>query len=177
MWVRQVVRISIIGYPNLLSCLLIYLSSIEVVWPRYDNHYGIDGSQTSLTKYKEAFDKYDAGKGWPYYQAWGGAPGPENIYVADPTGDAIQLDSGWDAGTTPAGVAGDALGTMCSQGNCKAGQRPTPDACTTALAARCPGLSMKNAECSDCVYSQDVWKQLVTSSCINSDVVAYCVGQ
>jgi len=143
----------------------------------YDNHYAIDGGKASLNEYKSAFDSYDNGKGWPYYQAWGGAPGPENIYVVDPTGDAIQLDSGWEAGTAPAGVAGDALGTMCSQANCKAGQRPTPAACTTALASRCPGLSLQNSKCSDCVYTADTWAFLSQKDCLNSDVVAYCVGQ
>merc|ERR1712195_212361 len=120
----------------------------------YDNHYAIDGGVTSLTQYKAAFDSYvqlDGTTGWPYYQAWGGAP---------------------------AGVAGDALGTMCSQGNCLTGQRPTPAACSTALKLTCPGLSKANSKCSDCVYEQSKnWRSLKAAQCLNSDVVAYCVGE
>jgi len=146
----------------------------------YDNHYAIDGGVTSLTQYKAAFDSYvqlDGTTGWPYYQAWGGAPGPENIYAVDPTGDSIQLDGRWTNGA-PAGVAGDALGTMCSQGNCLTGQRPTPAACSTALKLTCPGLSKANSKCSDCVYEQSKnWPSLKAAQCLNSDVVAYCVGE
>jgi hypothetical protein len=79
----------------------------------YDNHYGIDAGESNLTAYKAAFDA----RGWPYYQAWGGyGIGPENLYVVDPTGDALQIDAPWGAGGAPAGVAGDALQTMCTQG-------------------------------------------------------------
>ena len=63
----------------------------------------VDGGTLTLDPYKAAFDQH----GWRYYHAWGGAPGPENIYVVDPTGDSIQLDGAWTGGA-PAGVAGDA---------------------------------------------------------------------
>lgn len=138
----------------------------------YDNHYAIDGGQASLSKYKAAFDA----RHWPYYQAWGGGQGPENLYVVDPTGDAIQLDSSWGSGGAPAGVTGDALGTMCSQGNCLAGQRLTPEACTAALTAACPGLDEKFSACSDCVYDNAHWPTLQTAGCLNADAVGYCIG-
>jgi hypothetical protein len=64
---------------------------------------------------------------------------PANIYAVDPTGDAIQLDAAWTNGA-PAGVTGDALGTMCSQGNCKTGSdyiRATPEKCTSKMVQAC----------------------------------------
>ena len=138
----------------------------------YDNHYAIDGGETSLSKYKAAFDA----RNWPYYQAWGADQGPENVYVVDPTGDAVQLDASWGSGGAPAGVAGDALGTMCSQGNCLAGQRPTPATCTDALTTTCPSLEKKYSICSDCVYDASHWPSLQAAGCLNSDVVGYCIG-
>jgi len=137
----------------------------------YDNHYGIDTGYTTLTQYKAAFDK----RNWPYYHAWGGAPGPENVYVVDPTGDSIQLDNSWTNGA-PAGVADDALGTMCSQGNCKLQYPPTPAECATALTLYCPGLGLKDAPCSDCVYDNAHWPKLKKAGCFNADAVAYCTG-
>lgn len=138
----------------------------------YDNHYAIDGATASLDDYKAAFDK----RGWPYYHAWGGGSGgPENMYVVDPTGDAIQLDSSWKNGPPP-GVSGDALMSLCTQGDCKVANRPTPDSCTAALAATCPSLGMKYDACADCVYATKNLATLHAASCINADVVSYCVG-
>lgn len=137
----------------------------------YDNHYAIDGGSTTLDAWKASFDK----RGWPYYQAWGAQLGPENIYVVDPTGDSVQLDGSW-RGAAPAGVAGDALGTMCGQGNCLAGQRPTPAECTTAMSLACPGLQNQDSVCSDCVYDNVHWPKLVKAGCLNSDTVGYCIG-
>lgn len=138
----------------------------------YDNHYAIDGATASLDEYKAAFDK----RGWPYYHAWGGGSGgPENMYAVDPTGDAIQLDSSWTNGPPP-GVSGDALMSLCTQGDCKAANRPTPDSCTAALAATCPSLGMKYDACADCVYAANNLATLRSASCINADAVSYCVG-
>ena len=53
----------------------------------YDNHYGIDGGSTSLTQYQAAFDKLN----WPYYHAWGGGQGPENVSIRLSYGDVWQL--------------------------------------------------------------------------------------
>lgn len=136
----------------------------------YDNHYGIDGGEVSLTQYKKNFDE----RGWAYYHAWGGGQGPENVYAVDPTGDSIQLDSSWGGGGAPPGVAGDALGDMCSQGNCKSGYRPTPASCSTAIAKACPGLAQKKSQCADCVYDRAVWATLKAASCMNADAAGYC---
>lgn len=136
----------------------------------YDNHYGIDGASMSLDEYKANFDR----RGWAYYHAWGGAPGPENVYVVDPTGESIQLDSSW-SGSPPPGVSGDALGTMCSQGNCKAAFPATPAACATALSKLCPGLGLQDSVCADCVYDTTKHSELKKAGCMNSDMVSYCV--
>ena len=51
----------------------------------------------------------------PRYHVFGGAGsiGPTNIYVTDPTGDAIQLDGPWTA--YPTAGSGDSLMDACSQ--------------------------------------------------------------
>jgi len=137
----------------------------------YDNHYGIDGASMTLDQYKANFDR----RGWAYYHAWGGGQGPENVYVVDPTGESIQLDSQW-SGSPPPGVSGDALGAMCSQGNCKAAFPPTPSACAAALSKLCPGLGLQDSICSDCVYDNTKHIELKKTGCMNSDLVSYCVA-
>lgn len=131
----------------------------------------------TLDQYRAAFDKL----GWKYYHGWGGGKdvGPENVYAVDPTGDAMQLDSAWTH--TPPGLAGDALQSICTQGNCKAANRPTPATCTAALAAQCPGLEKKPLEkkddvCAACVYGATQYKALKAAHCLNADLVSYCVG-
>jgi len=138
----------------------------------YDNHYAIDNGETSLDDYKAAFDK----RSWPYYHAWGGGLGPENVYVVDPTGDSVQLDARW-VGPAPPGVAGDALSTMCTQGDCKKAFPPTPTACASAIASMCPGLQYADALCSDCIYDVANHGKLKDVGCFNSDMVAYCVPE
>ena len=77
----------------------------------------------------------------------------------------------------PPGVAGDALQSQCSQGNCKAASRPTPPACSAALAKACPALGLKYNRCADCVYGAAAWHAIKAAGCLNADAVAYCVGE
>jgi hypothetical protein len=138
----------------------------------YDNHYGIDGGALSLNQYMDNFDK----RGWPYYHGWAGdGIGPENMYAVDPTGDAIQLDSMWDAGTAPPGMSGDALQSMCTQGNCML--RAAPAQCSSALQKLCPGLSLKGGECTECTYVPHAFGALKEAGCRNADLVTYCIGK
>ena len=144
----------------------------------YDNHFGFGGDNRSLDEFRAAFEA----RGWHYWHAWGGLnqntshPGPQNVYVVDPTGDAVQIDSAWEHGPPP-GVAGDALQSQCSQGNCKAASRPTPPACSAALAKACPALGLKYNRCADCVYGAAAWHAIKAAGCLNADAVAYCVGE
>jgi hypothetical protein len=134
----------------------------------YDNHYGIDGATLTLDQYKANFDR----RGWAYYHAWGGFN--ENIYVVDPTGESIQLDAQW-SGSPPPGVSGDALGTMCSQGNCAAVSTRS-DSCKVQLSDLCPGLELKDSTCADCAYDNTKHSALKEAGCMNADIVSYCIA-
>ena len=46
----------------------------------------------------------------------------------------------------------------------------------TALTLYCPGLGLKDAPCSDCVYDNVHWPKLKKAGCFNADAVAYCTG-
>ena len=107
-----------------------------------------------------------------YYQAWGGGQGPENMYVVDPSGEAVQLDAMWTS-AAPDGVAGDALATMCTQGNCLRAAAPP---CAAALARSCGEVRLGKARCADCVYRAETWASLTAAGCLNRDAVSYCVG-
>ena len=97
----------------------------------------------------------------------------ETQYVVDPTGDSVQLDSMWE-NSPPAGVVGDALGTMCGQGNCRG--RPVPSTCSAALEEACHALALGKAACATCVYDAENYRALRSASCKNADLVLYCVG-
>jgi hypothetical protein len=131
----------------------------------YDNHYAYQTS--NLNWYKTQFDS----NGWPYYHVWG-LHG--NMFVVDPTGDAIQLNGRWS--TLPAGASGDSLTPMCGQGSCTDALPPTPQNCASALRMMCPGLEEKNASCTDCVYEVSTHQKLGIAGCFNSDMVAFCVS-
>ena len=157
-----------------LCCCELLAELAAVILCRYDNHYGIDGARADLTlnQYKRNLDA----RGWPYYHGWHGQVGPENVYVVDPTGDAIQLDSQWLPGTAPPGLADDALGNMCTQGNCVAAMRPTPPACVAKLVAVCPALQEAGEACSGCVYAPSTFAALKGAGCLNADLVGFCIG-
>jgi hypothetical protein len=132
----------------------------------YDNHYAFQAGL--LDDYKQRLDF----RSWPYYHAWGLHP---NLYVVDPSGDAIQLNGFWD--TLPPGAVGDSLSPMCGQGNCKDALPPTSHTCSSAMRRVCPGLEEKNSPCTQCVYELSKHQKLRTAGCFNSDMVAYCVPE
>lgn len=78
-----------------------------------DNHFSFGPMKVTFDEIKAKLDE----RSWPY-QIWG-AP-IHNMYAVDSTGDAIQLNHGnWTNCSICKKASGDALGTMCSQGNCK----------------------------------------------------------
>lgn len=137
----------------------------------YDNHFAYDAFfNASLDVYKANFDQHRR-----VYHIFGdckpskiSGPGT-NIYVVDPTGDAVQLDGYWEH--CPEGGSGDALQDPCSQGACS---KYLPAArCTTALQAFCHPVKLRNDTCTDCCYLK--WKVLQEAGCNNADVVNFCV--
>merc|ERR1711988_2101871 len=52
----------------------------------YDNHWGIDRLPVTLGDQIAAMTK----RNWPYFHLWSW-----NMYIVDPTGDAVQVDSNW----------------------------------------------------------------------------------
>jgi hypothetical protein len=132
----------------------------------YDNHYAYQVG--ALDDYKVQFDL----RGWPYYHVWG-LHG--NMFVVDPSGDAIQLNGLWK--TLPPGATGDSLTPMCGQGSCTDALPPTPQNCSSAIRMVCPALVGKDASCTDCVYKVSNHQKLRTAGCFNSDMVAYCMSR
>lgn len=137
----------------------------------YDNHFAYDAFwNTSLDEFKAAFDKRGR-----IYHIFGDCkpstrPGPgTNIYVVDPTGDAVQVDGKWKH--CPEGGSGDALQNPCAQGNCykyQASQR-----CSAKLDNLCAEVKLGNSTCTDCCYLR--WHLLEDAGCRNADVVNYCI--
>jgi len=138
----------------------------------YDNHFAYDAFwNTSLDAFKDAFDKH----GRTYHIFGDCLPskvrGPgTNIYVVDPTGDAVQVDGVWK--NCPRGGSGDALGNPCSQGSCQKYQATKQ--CTQKLNALCSTVKLRNNTCTDCAYLH--WQLLASASCRNADVVNYCIS-
>eukprot|EP00656_Telonema_subtile_P005667 TRINITY_DN12585_c0_g1_i3.p1 TRINITY_DN12585_c0_g1~~TRINITY_DN12585_c0_g1_i3.p1 ORF type:complete len:447 (-),score=102.25 TRINITY_DN12585_c0_g1_i3:54-1394(-) len=136
----------------------------------YDNHLALDQSLWVLDSFKSNFDKSNR-----TYHIFGdckasSAPGPgTNIYVAEPSGDTLQLDGQWD--NCPKGGSGDALMDACGQGSCSKHRASTE--CAAALSVQCSGLGLRNTSCTDCGYTK--WAALEASVCTNADVVNYCV--
>jgi hypothetical protein len=137
----------------------------------YDNHFAYDAFfNISLDIYKANFDEHRR-----VYHIFGDckaskAKGPgTNIYVVDPTGDAVQLDGHWEH--CPEGGSGDALANPCAQGACSKYLPATR--CMTALEAFCHPVKLRNNTCTDCCYLK--WKLLQEADCNNADVVNFCI--
>merc|ERR1712107_245338 len=79
----------------------------------YDNHFAYDQRSSSLDSFKSSFDENGR-----IYHIFGSCSSSSmtNMYVVDPTGEAIQLDGSWTS--CPSGGSGDALQNACSQGTC-----------------------------------------------------------
>lgn len=138
----------------------------------YDNHWGIDFTRTYLEPaytYDQIFEKLRL-RNWPYAQVWSW-----NAYIVDPSGDAVQFDSGWTHTPAWANLAtDDALQNLCAQGNCSASTcgRSTA-ACSAGLMALCPGMKGGRVDtCQDCVHEH--YGALVKQGCLNPDFVQYC---
>lgn len=95
------------------------------------------------------------------------------MYVVDPTGDSVQLDSHW-VGPSPPGISGGALRTMSFQGGRQSAMNPTSEVCASALESTCSGLRAQASLCTDCVCNVDNHAALKAAACFNSDAVAYC---
>jgi hypothetical protein len=137
----------------------------------YDNHFAYDAFwNTTLDEFKAAFDKHRR-----MYHIFGDCKpskikGPgTNIYVVDPTGDAVQLDGKWTH--CPQGGDGDALQDPCSQGSCRKYQPTHP--CTSRLDSLCAAVKYHNSTCTDCCYRQ--WQGLTDAGCRNADIVNFCI--
>merc|ERR1712151_144161 len=136
----------------------------------YDNHFGWDQHDIQIDTFKNNSDS----RGRAYHVFGDCKPatmGPgTNIYVVDPTGDAVQIDAPWKA--CPSGGSGDALQNACSQGNCS--KFKASASCASKLASTCALVRLQNSTCTDCVYLQ--WGSLAAAGCRNADLVNYCVG-
>jgi hypothetical protein len=134
----------------------------------YDNHWGMDQQVVSLGDYMAAM----ASRNWTYYHLWSW-----NLYLVDPSGDAIQLDSNWGK-KAPSWVKfaeDDALMNLCTQGNCTAASASVTASCLEAMAAKCGHHKDKVNKCFDCVHWN--WDELFGSGCYNGDTVGFCLPQ
>mmetsp|Transcript_55908 Transcript_55908/g.110731 ORF Transcript_55908/g.110731 Transcript_55908/m.110731 type:complete len:121 (-) Transcript_55908:157-519(-) len=108
--------------------------------------------------------------GWPYHQ-W--LEPSSNIYAADPTGDAIQVDAVWNdcaANEWCAIAEGNALADNCVQGNC---MQAATDACVASVASLCP--STEDSACMDCVHLN--WAVVTNQlGCTIADTAYHCTG-
>uniref|UniRef100_A0A7S2BX76 Uncharacterized protein n=1 Tax=Florenciella parvula TaxID=236787 RepID=A0A7S2BX76_9STRA len=104
-------------------------------------------------------------KDWPYFHLWSW-----NMYVVDPSGDAIQWDASYDSDMPEWYVyaADDALQNLCTQGNCT-GYTAT-DECTAKLTELCSEDEFLG--CMDCVHWK--WDELTAAGCYNTDTVQFC---
>lgn len=134
----------------------------------YDNHWGMDQNVVSLGDYIAAM----VARNWTYFHLWSW-----NMYLVDPSGDAIQLDSRWGT-NAPSWVKwaeDDALMNLCTQGNCSAAVASTAAGCLDAIAAKCGHQKDKVNTCFDCVHWN--WDALVAADCHNGDTVGFCLPQ
>merc|ERR1712048_950010 len=137
----------------------------------YDNHFAWDNvakqNAIPLDTFKANLDKTGV-----VYHIFGDCKpqkiGPgTNIYLVDPTGDAVQINGAWDH--CPHGGSGDALQNACSQGNCK--KYHASVSCSKALASHCESSRLQNNTCTDCAYLQ--WRSLKVAGCRNADLVNF----
>ena len=120
------------------------------------------GTRTTFDAMIDAMDARE----WPHYHLWSW-----NMYIVDPTGNAIQVQSEWGEEPDYAFLAeGDALQNLCCQGNCSVSTAP---GCLTALQEACPGLERMNSTCMDCAH----WAggMLDAAGCVNADIAEYCI--
>jgi hypothetical protein len=132
----------------------------------YDNHFAYDQRLSNLDVFKSSFDRNGR-----IYHIFGDCSSTwfTNMYVVDPSGEAIQLDGVW--ASCPSGGSGDALQNACSQGSCSS-FTPT-SSCSSQLDRLCSSLKFQNDVCTDCIYTR--WSTFASAGCDNADVVNYCV--
>merc|ERR1712217_78367 len=100
-----------------------------------------------------------------------------NLYLVDPTGDAIQMDSKWgtNAPNWVKWAEDDALQNLCTQGNCTAAAASTTASCRSTLAAKCNHSKDEANKCFDCEHFN--WDALARAGCYNGDTVQFCLPQ
>merc|ERR1712064_179442 len=125
------------------------------------------GRSSSLDSFKSSFDENGR-----IYHIFGSCSSSSmtNMYVVDPTGEAIQLDGSWTS--CPSGGSGDALQNACSQGTCSS-YTPT-SSCSSKLDTLCSSVKQQNNVCTDCIYTR--WSTFSSAGCHNADAVNYCVS-
>jgi hypothetical protein len=134
----------------------------------YDNHWGLDQNVVSLGDYMAAM----AARNWTYFHLWSW-----NLYLVDPSGDAIQLDSNWGK-KAPSWIKwaeDDALMNLCTQGNCSAATASTSRSCIKAISTMCSDQKAQINKCFDCVHWN--WDELAAAGCYNGDTVGFCLPQ
>lgn len=132
----------------------------------YDNHWGLDQNVVSLGDYIGAMEA----RNWSYYHLWSW-----NMYLVDPSGDAIQMDSSWgsNAPSWYKFAQDDALQNLCTQGNCSAAATETTATCLSAIKAKCAQQKDAVNKCFDCVHWN--WDALTAAGCYNGDTVMFCL--
>ena len=93
-----------------------------------------------------------------------------NMYAADPSGDAIQVDGPW--ASCPSSGSGDAESERLDQGTCSS-YTPT-SSCSSKLDSLCSSVKLRDDTCTDFICTR--WSTFATAGCDNADVVNCCVS-
>eukprot|EP00656_Telonema_subtile_P019596 TRINITY_DN20827_c0_g1_i1.p1 TRINITY_DN20827_c0_g1~~TRINITY_DN20827_c0_g1_i1.p1 ORF type:complete len:380 (+),score=69.95 TRINITY_DN20827_c0_g1_i1:235-1374(+) len=139
----------------------------------YDNHYAWDQLfKITMSQMQKSWDA----QGWPY-KIW---KTPHNVYVADPTGDTIQVDARWGWGKCTGNCSKavyNPLADNCVIGVCK---QDSTAAGVAAVEAACPVENTTTGElgtqkCMDCATL--LLNGLSAKGATIADISEWCIEQ